>query len=109
MHSAEQEPVLSGLSAKCFDIGDIKYQFCDCLATSAPTPQGMKHDVGPVVGGTFQLDNAIAFFSVNSEAKMACVEFGNGINVANVKQNSTEDRHWKKRLALLGHRNIHAA
>ena len=106
MDSAEREPVLSSLGAKCFDIGYIENQLGDRLATSAPTPQGMKHDVGSGVGETLQLDDAIALFSVNSETEMACVEFGDGVNVADVEQYSAEDGHWKTRLALLGHRKF---
>ena len=108
MHGAEQKPVISSLGTKCFDIRYIKNQLRDRLATSAPTPQGMEHDVDPGIGGTFQLDDAISYFSVDSETKMACVEFGDGFNVADVKQNSSEYGYWKKRLALLGHRKFHA-
>ena len=108
VHGAEQEPIFSRLATKCFDIPYIKYQLRDRLATSTPTPQGMEHDVGPGIGGTFQLDDAITFFSVNLESKMACIKLGNGVNVADVKQNSTENGYWKKRLALLGHRKFHA-
>ncbi len=76
--------MFSGSGAKCFDIGNIEDQLGDGLTTFAPSAQGMKHDVAPGADGIFQLDDAIAFFFVNSEAKMKCVEFGDGVEVANV-------------------------
>ena len=108
MHGAKQETLFSSLGTKCFDIQYIKNQLGDRLATSTPAPQGMKHYVGPSISGTFQLDDAITFFSVNSETKMACVEFGDGVNVADVKQYSAESGYWKKRLAVHGHHKFHA-
>ena len=101
--------MFSGSGAKCFDIGNIEDQLGDGLTTFAPSAQGMKHDVAPGAGGIFQLDDAIAFFFVNSEAKMKCVEFGDGVEVANVEQNPTKDGDGRKRLALPGHHTARVA
>ena len=108
-HSAEREPVFSSPGAKCFDVGHIENQLGDGLASFAPTAQGIEHDVGPSVSGTLQLYDAITFFSVNSEAEITRVEFGHGVDVADVKQNSAKDVHGRKRLALLGHHTARVA
>ena len=63
----------------------------------------MKLDIAPDASGTFKLDDSVVFFSVNSEAKMEGVEFGHGVDVAYVKQNSAKDGHEKASLTLLGH------
>ena len=69
----------------------------------------MKYDVASGTGGTFQFDDAIAFFFENSEAKMAGVEFSHGFDVADVKQNSAKDGFGKTSLALLGHHTARVA
>lgn len=105
MHGTEREPAFGSQGAKRTDILHIENQLGDGLTIFAPTSQGMKHDVASGVGGTFQLDDAIAFFPVNAEVKMKRVEFGDGVDVADVEQNSTKDG----RGMLLGHHTVRVA
>ena len=103
VYPAELEPLLGGSGAKCLDIRHVENQLGDGLATFAYAAQGVKHDVVPSPTGAFQLDDTITLFPVNSEAEMKCVEFGDDLDVMDVKQNSAKNGRGRICLVLLGH------